>query len=483
MTQGFNSRYQQMLYDTMPHNADYYADKIARSFTGGKDYMPRTIIAPKLMPAAKVMKTVGKTTGKFAPGLGTAVSVGDAVRSGQLASELENINRAQPGRIPQEAIDYYRNKAKTIGTTTGLGLGIGAGIGALGYGVGALPGSLIGSSAGGALGDIGYSLWNWNNPYKEYKMTPEDRQILEDYLRNRQPNGMPAANATGVPTAGLQPQSSSGGGDFDLIDESQLGDLNAIQRAVSGGVVNVPGSNVTGMAAPTVQQLTQPVATTQTPAQQVQNAQIVNDYINRLQQIQQPYVDALQNYYNNYDKYLKDYHKKRDFYTGLAGWSGNNMWAEIGKDYNPLVDEANRLSALKQIQDAQAGNINAINEAMGNLAIAQEIGLPPEAAFANKNLLTMMSAKDRETNKYQIALENNLMKKYGIDRNNARAIAVQYMRGQTARDVANINAAAYGYSGGYPGAAPGLTPQGTAQPLINQTTKPQVVDPRQQFFQ
>ena len=68
----------------------------------------------------------------------------------------------------------------------------------------------------------------------------------------------------------------------------------------------------------------------------------------------------------------------------------------------------------------------------------------------------MMAAKEREANRYQIALENNLMKKYGIDRNYARALAVQAMRGQVARDVANINAAAYG-------TAPGLNRQGTAQ--------------------
>ena len=104
------------------------------------------------------------------------------------------------------------------------------------------------------------------------------------------------------------------------------------------------------------------------------------------------------------------------------------------------------------MQDAQAGDINAINEVMGNLAAVQEMGMTPETAFANKNILTMMAAKDREENKYRIALENNLMKKYGIDRNYARALAVQSMRGQNALDVANV------YMGG--GVAPGLNAQG-----------------------
>jgi len=235
----------------------------------------------------------------------------------------------------------------------------------------------------------------------------------------------------------------------------------------------VTGNGVTQQVKPTAQPLTQAITTEQTPEQQVQNAQIVNDYINKLQQINKPYIDALQNYYNNYNNLYNKAQMSARRLRDISAITGDPTWYQSAKDYNPLVAEANRLSTLKTLQDAQAGDINAINEVMGNLAVAQIEGLPPEAAFANKNLLTMMAAKDREANKYQIALENNLMKKYGIDRNYARALAVQQMRGQTALDVANINAAAYGYGGGYPGVAPGLTQQGTPQPLINQTNTQQ----------
>ena len=492
MSQGFNnfanSVYQNMLRTTAPKPLDFLVNQLYRGVERGSvqpKIKPQVIKNPTPSLSAQLGKNIGetsralstsaKTTGKFAgkaaPVVGAGISVGDAIRSAQLASELENINKAQPGRIPQEAIDYYRNKAKTIGTMTGLGAGTGA---VLGSGAFSIPGALVGAGAGGAIGDIGYGLWNWNNPYKEYRMTPEDRQILENYL-----NGIQSDNSnvspTGVPKDNLQ----GDGNNFTVIDDASLGDLNAINRAV--GIKG--GNGVTQQVKPTAQQLTQAVATIQTPEQQIQNAQIVNDYISKLQQIQQPYINALQNYYNNYDKYLNDYHRKRDFYTGLAGWSGNNLWADIGKDYNTLANEANRVNVMKQLQDAQAGDINAINEVMGNLALAKEMNLPAEAAFANKNLLTALTQNRRQLTDWEKAQLMADVRRYGYDSALNRALAVQDLRNRGMVDVANINAQAYGYGGGYPGVAPGLTQQGTPQPLINQTSKQQVVDPRQQFFQ
>lgn len=184
--------------------------------------------------------------------------------------------------------------------------------------------------------------------------------------------------------------------------------------------------------------------------------QLVDDYINRIKEANKPYTQLVQDYANNYNDLVRNNYNAQRYFTAMAGLTGNQGYAKLADAINPINNEANRINAMKIARDAEFSNINAINEAMGNLALAQEMGLPSEAAFANKNLLTMMAAKEREANRYQIALENNLMKKYGIDRNYARALAVQAMRGQVARDVANINAAAYG-------TAPGLNRQGTAQ--------------------
>lgn len=223
-----------------------------------------------------------------------------------------------------------------------------------------------------------------------------------------------------------------------------------------------------------------PVANKQDADTQQASVDAINDYVSKLQEINRPYIDALTTYYNNYPKMLDQQQRDARYWMGASALTGNPKWAQIANYYNPIQNEANRLSTLKTLQDAQAGDVNAINEAMGNLAMAQEMGLPPEAAFANKNLLTMMAARDREANRYQIAVENNLMKKYGIDRNYARALAVQAMRGQNALDVASMYTNAYGNGGGV---APGLNRQGGVQtpyqPLAN---KPQGGSNLQQAF-
>lgn len=209
------------------------------------------------------------------------------------------------------------------------------------------------------------------------------------------------------------------------------------------------------------------------PAEQVSeqvgeqvNPQYINEYIQQLRDINQPYINALQDYYKNYDKYLNDYHRARNFYTGLAGWTGNQQWADVGKDYNAVINEANRLSTLKTLQDAQAGNINAINEIMGNLAVADDMGISPEAAFANKNLLTALMQNKRISSDLDRAQLMDAYRRYAVDQRVANALAVQGLRNRGMLDVANINAQAYGYGGQYQ-PAPGLTTQGQAQPVNN----------------
>jgi hypothetical protein len=202
-----------------------------------------------------------------------------------------------------------------------------------------------------------------------------------------------------------------------------------------------------------------PIASQQEADVQRANMDAINDYVSKLQEINQPYLDALKGYLDNYDNLYNQNQLASRRLRDISAITGDPIWYQSSKDYNPMLAEANKVELQKKVQEAQAGDLNAINEIMGNLAMAQEMGLPPEAAFANKNLLTMMAARDREANRYQIALENNLMKKYGIDRNYARALTVQAMRGQNALDVASMYTGAYGNGGGV---VPGLNRQGTA---------------------
>ena len=260
-------------------------------------------------------------------------------------------------------------------------------------------------------------------------------------------------------------------------DPYDIGDLDEIpaEQLTGGGSIGLPplpdgyqGGMIGGQAPTqaTLQEILQGAGNTNLPVASQTNEEDIkylNDYITQLRDINQPYIDELKKYYNNYYKMLDRAQRAQGYWQGIAGLTGNQNWTKLADIYNPLTTEANRVNLVKQIQDAQTGDINAINEIMGNLAIADDLGLPPESVFANKNLLTAMSMKDRERTKLEIALANNLVKTYGIDKNYARALAVQALRNQGALDVANINAQAFGYGGNYQ-AAPGLTQQGTAQP-------------------
>ena len=190
------------------------------------------------------------------------------------------------------------------------------------------------------------------------------------------------------------------------------------------------------------------------------NIQAINDYVQQLKDINQPYVDALQNYLNNYDRLARDNYARNRYWQGIASITGNPNWAKMANDYNPIANEANKINTIKTLQDVQAGNVNAINEIMGNLAMAEEMGLPPEAAFANKNLLTAMTMRDRNLTNREIAQLNNAIKLQVALQNAQNRLAVQNLRNQGGMTNALI------YAGQYGQPAPGLNAQGT--PANNQ---------------
>lgn len=270
-------------------------------------------------------------------------------------------------------------------------------------------------------------------------------------------------SSTGVP----------GQPDFDIIDDNQLTNGVSINpgttRQTTGKLQTKTGIPSGG----------QPTSQPQAQEQQLANLKAINDYIEQLKEINRPYVDALQSYLDNYNNMLRERQRASRYWQGAAALTGDQNWARLGEQYNPLTNEVNRLSAIKQLQDAKAGDINAINEVMGNMALAKEMDLPYETAFANKNLLTALTANRRmltDWEKAQLAAE---LKRYGIDVGYNRALDVQNLRNLGSKDVALINAMAYGNPmlygnqiGGLP--APGLTPQGTAQlPTAMNNVQPQ----------
>lgn len=241
---------------------------------------------------------------------------------------------------------------------------------------------------------------------------------------------------------------------------------------------NQLAGQVTGQAAPTVENQLREMLSVAPKSNggsgertDADKLQAINDYVARLQEVNKPYTEALNNYINNYNDLAKGNFNAQRYFTAMAGLAKNPGYIKLADTLNPLNNEANRINAMKMVRDAEAGNVNAINEMLGNLAMAEELGLPPEAAFANKNLLTAMSMQNRDNTKLEIALANNLIKKYGIDKNYARALAQQALRNQGSLAVANTY-----MSGGAGGVAPGLNAQGGVQtsyksPINNQQSQ------------
>lgn len=441
------SNYQRMLAETDPRVIDEVDQYIKDIPQGGKNELSKSRLiknpnAPLLKQLSRNAKqtgralmkggtVAGKAIGKASPFIGAGVSGYDAFRSFNIANDMDKINQVRPGTFRQEEIDFYRNKGKAISA----GMGLGAGTGAIaGAGAFSLPGAAAGAGIGGMLGDWGYGLTQINNQYKNAwdKASPEIKALLMEYYKN---SGDSGANSNSVNNNG----------------------------ASTSGVTQTksPSSN-RGMMAPIINSQQQTAQETEQP-----NIDAINNYIAQLQRINQPYVDALKNYVDNYNNLLDRTQRSARFWQGASALTGNPRWANMVNVYNPLTNEANRVAAVKQLQDAQAGDLNAINEVMGNMEIAKEMDLPYEAAFANKNLLTALTANRRNLTDWEKAQLAAELKRYGIDVGYNKAINVQNLRNQGNLQNALIY---YGmYNGG--GVAPGLnsrgvvpTQQGTPQP-------------------
>lgn len=126
-----------------------------------------------------------------------------------------------------------------------------------------------------------------------------------------------------------------------------------------------------------------------------QSIGFIEDYQKQLLEKNRPYIEGLENYYKNYQANLDETNRIKRYFTGLAGWSGNDKWAELANDYNPLNIEANKLALIKQLQEARTGNLDEINRIIGNIAIARDLGLPDEAALASKELLNARAAQQK----------------------------------------------------------------------------------------
>lgn len=319
----------------------------------------------------------------------------------------------------------------------------------------------------GALGDAIKHAWNQQNlntmaPSRrnailkaagregDIKNYPKQQDTLDDYLMSPLARAVASLTQSGVNKVRNNIINNKASGGNNNTGSSTSTNGNKGNRGMGGQ----PTTQAQALAL--AQQLgsNPPITNQQEADAQKANMDAINDYISKLQEINQPYINALQGYYDNYDNMLKEYQARKRYWQGIASITGNPKWGTMAEAYNPIANEANKVDLQKKIQDAQAGDLNAINEIMGNLAMAEEMGLSPEAAFANKNLLTAMTMRDRNLTNREIAQLNNAAKLQIALQNAQNRLAVQNLRNQGGMTNALI------YAGQYGQPAVGLNQQG-----------------------
>lgn len=387
MTQGYNnmSGYQRMLMDTAPKSAEYYADKIARGLTGGKDYMPKQIVSK--LGQQKPIK-----------GLGGGVGAGLMLLPAWMEWANENIPNVFNGFKPNGDEKFYNYI--TTGEQPKLE---------------DMP-----------MGDIA-------------------KTIAMAINRNKGTNKVESKSSnSNINKGGNVPPGTT---PYDPIEEGY--DLTDIPKP---GVSN----NQVAKANAIVKQVNESTQQSAQPTTTDDKEEILNQYMAMLEDRNAPYIKALNSYLANYPKLLEQSGRNDLYFYGANLAKGLNPKA--GEKFNQVKNYGDMVALIKEMQDARNAGIDYANEVAGNMDVAQTLGLSPQAAYANKNLLSAYSMGERDKVRQAIANANYLTRMYGIDSRAALQLTLQQMRNENAANVARIY---MGLTDGMP--AVGLTPTGQAQ--------------------
>lgn len=412
--------YQQMLQDTSPRvkPIEDIAEDLAQKITkvkGGTE--PKTIVQkarPKIqltatksvaVPTAKsALKTTGKVAGKAAPVAGAAITAADIFRTNQIADDMEEVNRINPGTYPEQAIQYYRNKAKALSWSAGIGGGIGGIAGGVGGaalgGVGAIPGAgagmLAGSGYGAMAGELLNALLSKDNPYREYKFRDEDKKLLRrnGYLSKSEAEEVKNAENSirkgNVNSNGKNPTVSRVSSSTILRDANGNVMLPGLPNtAITGDlpdISTVAGNTVNGLPQEGIEDVNaQSDISTSSDLDKLLEA-----YERRLS-LNQPYMNALWQYIENYPEMQRAAMNRDKWLTGVSILSGSPEFKNMMGKYNPADIEATRLDLLNKLLQTKASELSGMDELIGRAALTKTGNLPIEAALADKDTFKAIS--------------------------------------------------------------------------------------------
>ena len=358
---------------------------------------------------------LGKTLGPLGAG---GYAAWEVKHNLDIAKDMEEYNKKIKPVFSQDDINYYKNKAKTIGITTGAGTGIGAGLGAIGgLGFGAAPGAVGGLYAGSTLGELGYALVpkpknEWN---KDYKKQLNDLRIAE-YLNEKNTNQQKPA----TPTSTITPGKTR----YSVPSASYPNSNDSYMKIVNDGIAKYGGYDRNEQYPSTPQQpqmnnipMADPVNNLpeeHEPYSQADNSQAILNYYTNLSNRNNEYIKKLNDFYNNYDNNLEKNIDRQMYFNALAGWTGNDRWSKMGEYVDPMRNEATKLELYKQLLDAQSENDKGVLNMAGNLALMKKMGLDPSMAMADpktfSSAVSLMKTQQYMEGKKEIAKLNNIEK-------------------------------------------------------------------------
>ena len=412
--------YQQMLQDTSPRvkPIEDMAEDLAQKITKVKNGTgPKTIVQkarPKIqltatksvsVPTAKsALKTTSKFAGKAAPVAGAAITAADIFRTNQIANDMEEVNKINPGTYPEQAIQYYRNKAKALSWSAGIGGGIGGIVGGVGGaalgGVGAIPGAgagmLAGSGYGAAAGELLNALLSKDNPYREYKFRDEDKKLLKRNENLSKAEAEEVGDATKdiksgkVNIEGKQPAITKTGSSTVLRDANGNVILpNLPGTAIAGDLPDI--STATGNTANSLSEDGIEDINAQSGISTSSDLDKLLEAYERRLSVNQPYMNALWQYIENYPEMQRAAMNRDKWLTGVSILSGSPEFKNMIGKYNPADIEATRLDLLNKLLQTKANELSGMDELIGRAALTKTGNLPIEAALADKDTFKAMS--------------------------------------------------------------------------------------------
>lgn len=258
-------------------------------------------------------------------------------------------------------------------------------------------------------------------------------------------------------------KSTYSNGSGNMYKNHYTGRLDSIEAIINNARANGQGyyGELGNQELPDIQSLNTSNTTPNTEGSVAGNIELggMIDRYKRQRELQKPYIEGLQNLIDNYNNIQRNAMNLDKYFTGLAGWSGNDRWADFGRRYNPITTEATKLDLLNKLAQGQIGIDDIENEMRGNIALAQEAGIDPIVAMANPKLVNSLASIENarilaDSRKY-VADQNREAKLAGIysnamiqkakqEGNWDLALKLQAMRNDGRLQSAIVNAVSFG---------------------------------------